>query len=149
MYLIGLETRWRPGGDSSLRDVSWRLAGSPGSHGKLKHVQFFYRHFPVSSSSRRGLRDISISCGDVAETNFVRDWGDVSETCWRLRRQCDDVSATLLDTAWPTLETMWLSGCWHHQDAFTHGLGCRPWRCLGQSASYFLVSQVAQIGATD
>ena len=149
MYLIGLETRWRPGGDSSLHDISWRLAGSPGSHGKFKHVRFFNRHFPVSSSSRRGLRFVSISCGDVSETNFVRDWGDVSETCWRLRRQCGDVSATLLDTAWPTLETTWLSGCWHHRDAFTPGLGRRPWRCLGESASHFLVSQVAQVAATD
>ena len=38
-YLIGLETRWRPGGNSSLRDVSWRLAGSPESRGKFKHVR--------------------------------------------------------------------------------------------------------------
>ena len=60
-YLTGLETRWRLVGDSSLRwlrrrlrDVSWRLAGSPGSRGKLKHVRFFFwRHFPVSSRYRR------------------------------------------------------------------------------------------------
>ena len=54
----------------------------------------------VSSRSRRRLRDVPISCGDVAKTNFVRDWRDVYatsprplETCWRprrLRRRCGD-----------------------------------------------------------
>ena len=37
--------------------------------------------------SPQGLRDISISCGDVAETNFIRDCWDVSE---RLQRPAGD-----------------------------------------------------------
>ena len=45
---------WRLGGNSSLRDVSWRLAGSPGSRGECKHVRFF----SVSSRSLRCLRDV-------------------------------------------------------------------------------------------
>ena len=61
------------------------------------------RLFPVPSRSRRRLRNVSISCGDVTVNNFVRVWGilsptsprhfcDVSET-WkprRLRRRCGD-----------------------------------------------------------
>ena len=83
---------WRLGGDSSLRwlrrclrDVSWRLAGSPGSRGKFKHVQFFGRLFPVSSRSRRRLRDVTaqamfwspesprlISLGSRGDVSLVR-----------------------------------------------------------------------------
>ena len=72
--LCPISLAWRLGGDSSLRwlrrhlrDVSWRLAGSLGSRGKFKHVQFFFfffffflggETFLVSSRSRRRLRDV-------------------------------------------------------------------------------------------
>ena len=59
---------WRLGGDSSLRwlqrrlrDVSWRLAGSPGSRGKFKHVRLFWDFSSlqqVSETSPRRLRDL-------------------------------------------------------------------------------------------
>ena len=63
LRIIGpISLAWRLGGDSSLRwlrrhlcDVSWRLAGSPGSRGKFKHVQFFWRLF----QSPAGLGDVS------------------------------------------------------------------------------------------
>ena len=91
---------WRLGGDSSLHWLR-RLARSPGSRGKFKHVQIKIKRktFPVSSRSRRRLRDVSISCGDVAETNFVRDWGDVSETCWRLPEMLPQLKGRLRDVA--------------------------------------------------
>ena len=126
-YLIGLETRWRPGGDLSfrwlrrcLREVSWRLAGSPGSRGKFKHVRFFGDFF----QSPAGLGDVSISCGDVAETNFVRDWGDVST---RLRIRCGDCRRRHGDIPWLPGELVVTS------------LRHRP----GESGSHFLVSRVA------
>ena len=73
---------WRLGGDSSLRDVSWRLAGSPGSREKFKHVRFFLETFSslqqVSETSPR-------PAGDVAATSPQSPWspsglGDVAET---------------------------------------------------------------------
>ena len=90
---VGLETRWRLESPlfaetcpRCLRDVSWRLAGS---RGKFKHVQFFWRLFPVSSRSRWRLRDISETCWrrhrnvSSVSSRSRRHRRDVSETCWR------------------------------------------------------------------
>ena len=77
-YIIGLEPKWRPSGDSSLRNVTRRLVSRAVTRNS-NMFDMFKRLFPVSSRSRRLLRDVSISCGDVSETNFVRN---VSETCW-------------------------------------------------------------------
>ena len=61
-YLIGLETRWRLGGDSSLRwlrrsfrDVSWRLTTSPWRRGKSNMFDFGGDFF----QSPAGLGDVS------------------------------------------------------------------------------------------
>ena len=94
-YLTGMETSWRPVGDSSLRgsrrrrrDVSWRFGGSRGSRSEIKHVRFFsatlWRLFQVSSWSRRRR-------GDVAATKYVFGEEDVSATSPRRLR---DVSET-------------------------------------------------------
>ena len=105
-----------------------RRGGSPVSRGNSNMFDFF---FPVSSRSRRCLRDVSIRCGDVADTNFVRDWGDVSETYWRPRRRRPrDFRANWLS---PCLETSRTS----------------PWRRLGEGASHFLVSRIGRVAATD
>ena len=79
-YFIGLETRWRPGGDSSLRDVSWRLAGSPGNSNMF---DLFGDFFPVSSRSRRRRRI-------VPATSPQSPWspaglGDVAVAAWCLQ----------------------------------------------------------------
>ena len=72
-----------------LRDVSWRLAGSPGSRGKFKHVRFLIDFSP----SPAGLGDVSTTsprpAGDVAATSPQSPWspaglGDVAETSPRL-----------------------------------------------------------------
>ena len=70
------------------------------------------------------------------------DWGDVVATS---PRRC---------LTHFSLETMWLSTCWHHRNAFTPGpsqvhdpVKVSPWRRLGESASHFLVSQVARVAA--
>ena len=110
--------------------------------------------FPVSSKSRRRLRDVSISCGDVAETNFVRDWEDVSATsAGSAGDQGDwgDVVATLRrclrDAAWPFLETTWLSTCWH-RDAFIPGLGRRPGVALVRAQAIFWSPELPEFAAT-
>ena len=43
---------WRLGGDSSLRYISWRLAGSPSSRMKFKHVWFFGDFFSPQQVSK-------------------------------------------------------------------------------------------------
>ena len=78
LYLTGLETRWWLVGDSSRR--------------KFKHVDF-WRLFPVSSRSRRRLRNVSetywrrrrnVSSVSLVSSRSRRCRGDVSDTCWRL-----------------------------------------------------------------
>ena len=93
-YLIGLETRWRPGGDSSLCwlrrclcNVSWRLAGSPGSHGKFKHVRFFGGTFSSLQQVSEMYPRPAGEQGDWGDWGDVwRRYGDVSVTCWRLEK---------------------------------------------------------------
>ena len=65
-YLTGMETSWRPVGDSSLRwswrrrrDVSWRFGGSRGSRGEIKHVRFFLRLFGDFFKSPVGFGDVA------------------------------------------------------------------------------------------
>ena len=79
-----------------------------GESASLFHVRLF--------QSPAGLGDISVkspsvAATSIAETNFVRDWGDVSKTCWRprrlpkmsqrhrhdCRRCCGDVAVTARD----------------------------------------------------
>ena len=104
-YLTGMETSWRPVGDSSLRgsrrrrhDVSWRFGGSRGSRGEIKHVRFFLRLFGDFFKS-------PVDLGDVAATSqrlnmfsrrktSPRRLRDVSETSPRLGGV---VSATTID----------------------------------------------------
>ena len=81
MYLIGLETRWRPGGDSSPRDVCWRLAGYPGPVAGNSNM-IFGDLFPVSS---KRLGDVSATSPRPAGDQG--DWGDVAATMrWRSGR---------------------------------------------------------------
>ena len=47
--------------------------------GKFKNMFDFWGEDFFQSPAGFGT-DVSISCGDVAETNFFRDWGDVSAT---------------------------------------------------------------------
>ena len=78
-YLIGLETRWRPGGDSSLRCM---VAETSPRRGKFKHVRFFFETFSslhqVAGTSPHRHRN-------VAATSHQSPWspaglGDVAET---------------------------------------------------------------------
>ena len=81
-----------------------------GESASLFHVRLF--------QSPAGLGDISVkspsvAATSIAETNFVRDWGDVSKTCWRprrlpkmsqrhrhdCRRCCGDVAVTARDVS--------------------------------------------------
>ena len=60
-YLTGLETRWRLGGDSSLRWMRRRLLETSRVSGESREIQtcsIFLETFSVSSRSRRGLRDV-------------------------------------------------------------------------------------------
>ena len=85
IYLIGLETRWRPGGDLSPRDVCWRLAGSPGPVAGNSNM-IFGDLFPVSS---RRLGDVSATSPRPAGDQG--DWGD-------MRRRCGDDPGELVVT---------------------------------------------------
>ena len=90
-YLTGMETSWRPVGDSSLRgsrrrrrDVSWRFGGSRGSRSEIKHVRFFLRLFGDFFKSPVGL-------GDVAATSQRLNMFSRRNTS---PRRLSDVSAT-------------------------------------------------------
>ena len=126
-YLTGMETSWRPVGDSSLRgsrrrrrDVSWRFGGSRRSRSEIKHVRFFLRLFGDFFKSPVGLgdvaatkyvfkeQDVSVTSpqrrSDVSETwSRPNDWGKVATTSPQRR---GDVSMTrrqrLRDDDWPT-----------------------------------------------
>ena len=103
------ETRWRPGGDSSLRDVSWRLAGSPGSSGKFKYVRFFetfssLQH--VSQTSPRRLHQLRRRRGDYGRRLRRRCGVDAATSSRRClthfrdcRRRRRDIAATAGDVA--------------------------------------------------
>ena len=93
-YLTGMETSWRPVGDSSLRgsrrrrrDVSWRFGGSRGSRGEIKHVRFFLRLFGDFFKSPVGLGDVAATSQRLnmfsRRKTFPRRLRDVSETCSR------------------------------------------------------------------
>ena len=127
--------------------------------------------FSIASRSRRRLRDVSISCGEVAETNFVRDYSatslsvaarsrrlilsatkersprrlrDLSETCWRprrLRRRCGDCRRRRGDV--PATSGKLVATLSGDVSETS------PWRRLGESASHFLVSRVARVAATE
>ena len=114
----------------------------------------FWRPFPVYSRSRRRLRDVSISCGDVAETNFIRDWGDVNATSPRPagdQGHSGDVAVTsprrcLTHFRDQVTERVLASSRRLHSSGWSR---TSPWRRLGESASHFLVSRVARVAATD
>ena len=111
MPLIGLETRWRPGGDTSLRWLRRRLrdATSPGDLPGLRGVAGnsnmidFLKAFSslqqVSETSRR-LRRLMRRCGDVSATcwrtclNFPQLPGDPSNLQETSRIRRGDVAAT-------------------------------------------------------
>ena len=85
-YLTGLETRWRLGGDSSLRwlwrrlhDISWRLAGSAGSRGRFKYVRFFKDFFSLQQVSEMSPRRESASHSLVSRVAAT----DQSRQSWR------------------------------------------------------------------
>ena len=126
-----------------LLDTSW----VSGESREVQTCSFFFGYFSQSPAS---LGDVSVSCGAVAETNFVRDWGDVSTMSPRpaeTKETEETLRRRLRDAAWPTLETAgdvaatektsqrrpryfqanWLSPC----------LETSPRRRLGESASHF------------
>ena len=125
----------RPGGDSSLRNVSWRLAGSPGSREKFKHVRFFIFYFFWDFfQSPAGLGDVSATSPSVAATSrrlilSATAASDQSRQLGRLGRPKNGLRS-------------------HQGDVAT--TDDQPWRrLLGESASHFSVSWVAQVAATD
>ena len=90
-YLTGMETSWRPVGDSSLRrsrrrrrDVSWRFGGSRRSRSEIKHVRFFLRLFGDFFKSPVGLEDVA------ATSQRLNMFSRSKTSLWRLR----DVAAT-------------------------------------------------------
>ena len=138
---------------------------------------FFWETFWRLFQSPAGLGDVSISCGDVAENNFVRD---ISATSPRpagdhgdCRRRRGDVAATEKTsrrrrwTAGDVAETFPQLRRRLGDVAATAGdvaetfprlpgeswlspyLETSPRRLLGESASHFLVSRVARFAATD
>ena len=105
-YLTGMETSWRPVGDSSLRGSRRRrgLGGSRGSRGEINHVQFFRRLFGDFFKSPEGLGDVAATSrrlfcprrGDVAATSprrFRYPLG-TKKTKETLRRRLRDSAAT-------------------------------------------------------
>ena len=89
-----METRWRPVGDSCLResrrrrgDVSWIFGGSRGSRGEIKHVRFFLRLFGDFFKSPVGLGDVAATSQRLnmfsRRKTSPRRLRDVSETCSR------------------------------------------------------------------
>ena len=99
-YLTGMETSWRPVGDSSLRGSRRRrgLDGSRGSRGEINHVRFFRRLFGDFFKSPEGLGDVAATSRRLFLSSTRRRLRDVSDTRWvlrRLRKLCGDVSATL------------------------------------------------------
>ena len=113
LYLTGMETSWRPVGDSSLRGSRrrlleiWRVARESRWNQTCSIFSAtLWRLFQVSSWSRRRR-------GDVAATKYVFEEEDVSPRPARdqmieekLRRRLRDVSATsrrrLRDDDWPS-----------------------------------------------
>ena len=107
-YLTGMETNWRPVGDSSLRgswshrrDVSWRFGGSRGSRGEIKHVRFFLQHFEDFFKSPVGLGDVEATSQRLNMFSWRKTspqrLRDLLETKWlrkKLRRRLRNVSAT-------------------------------------------------------
>ena len=96
-YLIGLETRWRPGGDSSLRWLRRRLRDVAGLRGvawgnsnMFDFLETFSSLQQISETSPRRLHQLRRLILSVTGETSPRQ---VSGTCWRprrLRRRCGD-----------------------------------------------------------
>ena len=96
-YLTGMETSWRPVGDSSLRGSRRRrgLGGSRGSRGEINHVRFFRRLFGDFFKSPEGLGDVAATSRRLFLSSARRGRRDTRRVLRRLRKLCGDVSATL------------------------------------------------------